>query len=188
MSAIGAALLAVAVFLPWYGVSLTAGGAASAQQTLNNVAQQYGNTTFQSEAKTIGLGFNAFAGHQLATLSAHQALKYINVILLILAGVVFLAAMLSLASSSASASIGGAQLALPGLLACVLVVYRMVDRPVPLQPVFSLSLGWGIWLALVGSFAIVAGSLWPSLPTRGNPSSKSLASAWDGLSGWTPDS
>jgi hypothetical protein len=40
IAALGAAVLAVSVFLPWYGVSITASGAASAQQELATVAQQ----------------------------------------------------------------------------------------------------------------------------------------------------
>lgn len=131
ISAIGAALLAVSVFLPWYGVSLTAGGAASAQQALNNVAQQYGNATLQVQAKAIGLGFGAFTGHQVTTLSAHQALKYLNVILLILAAIAFLAALLRLARVSEPTRTGGSQIAFVGLLATVCVLFRMVERPAP---------------------------------------------------------
>lgn len=162
ISAAGAALLAVSVFLPWYGVSLTASGVASAQQALNNVAQQYGNATFQTQAKTIGLEFDAFTGHQVTTLSAHQALKYLNVILLILAAIAFLAALLRLAGVSEPIQTGGSQIAFVGLLATVCVLFRMVERPAPLEEVFSLSLSWGIWLALASSVAVVIGSLWPA--------------------------
>jgi hypothetical protein len=188
VSAVGAALLAVSVFLPWYGVTLTASGAASAQQALNNVAQQYGNATFQTQAKVVGLGFSAFTGHQLTTLSAHQALKYLDVILLILAAIAFLVTLLRLARVSGPIQAGGGQAAFVGLLATVCVLYRMVERPAPLEQVFSLSLSWGIWLALAGSVAIVVGSLWSTLTRSPNPSASSLATAWDGLSGWTPDS
>ncbi len=187
ISAIGAALLAVSVFLPWYGVTLTASGAASAQQTLNNVAQQYGNATFQTQAKAIGLGFGAFTGHQLTTLSAHQELKYLNVILLLLAAIAFLVALLRLAGASGPIQTGGSQIAFVGLLAAVLVLFRMIERPALLGEVFSLSLRWGIWLALASSVAVVVGSLWPTLRSSPNRSASSLATALDGLSGWTPD-
>jgi hypothetical protein len=183
ISAIGAALLAVSVFLPWYGVTLTASGAASARQALDNVAQQYGNATFQTQAKAIGLGFGAFTDHQLTTLSAHQALKYLNVILLILAAIAFLAALLRLAGIQT----GGGQIAFVGLLATVCVLYRMVERPAPLEGVFSLSLSWGIWLAFASSVAVVVGGLWPTLTSSPNRSAGSLTKALDGLSGWTPD-
>jgi hypothetical protein len=187
ISAVGAALLAVSVFLPWYGVTLTANGVTSAQQALNNVAQQYGNATFQTQAKVIGLGFSAFTGHQVTTLSAHQALKYLNVILLILAAIAFLLALLRLAGDSESSQTGGGQVTFVGLLATVCVLFRMVERPAPLEGVFSLSLSWGIWLALAGSVAIVIGSLWSTLRSSPNPPAGSLAAVWDGLSGWTPD-
>ena len=127
ISAIGAALLAVSVFLPWYGVSLTAGGVASARQTLDNVAQQYGNAAFQNQAKAIGLGFSAIAGHQLTTLSAHQALKDLNVILLILAAVAFVVALLRLAGASQSSQTSGGQVALIGLVATACVLFRIVE-------------------------------------------------------------
>jgi hypothetical protein len=187
ISAIGAALLAVSVFLPWYGVTLTASGVSSAQQALNNVAQQYGNPTFQTQAKAIGLGFGAFAGHQVTTLSAHQALKYLNVILLVLAAIAFLAALLRLAGSSEPIQTGGNQIAFVGLLATVCVLFRKVERPAPLEEAFSLSLSWGVWLALASSVAVVSGGLWPTLRKSQNGSARSLATAWDGLSGWTPD-
>lgn len=187
ISAVGAALLAVSVFLPWYGVTLTASGAASAQQALNNMAQQYGNATFQTQAKAIGLGFSAFTGHQVTTLSAHQVLKYLNVILLILAAIALLLALLRLAGVSEPSQTGGGQVAFVGFLATVCVLFRMVERPAPLEQVFSLSLSWGIWLALAGSVGIVTGSLWSTLTSNPNRSARSLARAWDGLSGWTPD-
>ena len=187
VSAVGAALLAVSVFLPWYGVTLTASGVVSAQQALNNVAQQYGNATFQTRAKAVGLGLSAFTGRQLTTLSAYQALKYLDVILLILAAIALLVALLRLAGVSESSQTGGGQVALVGLLATVCVLFRMVDRPAPVEQVFSLSLGWGIWLALASSVAIVTGSFWSTLTKSPTPSAKTLATAWDGLSGWTPD-
>jgi len=187
ISAFGAAVLAVSVFLPWYGVTLTAGGVASAQQALNNVAQQYGNATFQAQAKAVGLGFGAFTGRQLTTLSADQALKYLNVILLILAAVAFLVALLRLAGASDSSQLGGGQVVLVGLLATACVMFRMVERPAAHEEVFSLSLRWGIWLALAGSVAIVLGSLWSTRTSNPSPSADSLAKALDGLSGWTPE-
>ena len=54
ISALGAAVLAVSVFLPWYAFSLTASGVTSAQESLANaVAHQYGNTAFQSAASGL---------------------------------------------------------------------------------------------------------------------------------------
>jgi hypothetical protein len=62
LSALGAASLGVSVFQPWYAVSLTPSGAASAQEVLNNVAHAYGNTTFQAQATSVGAEFSTFAG------------------------------------------------------------------------------------------------------------------------------
>src|SRR5205823_3710827 len=105
IAALGAAVLAVSVFLPWYGVSITASGAASAQQELSTVAQQYGNASFQTGASQFGAEFSSLAGRQLATVSAHDVLKDISPILLVLAAVSLLASLLRP---------GGARLAAPG--------------------------------------------------------------------------
>ena len=166
ISALGAALVSVSVFLPWYAVSLTASGAASAQQALNNVASQYGNTSFQAQASSVGAEFSAFAGHQLATLSAHQLLKDIGPALLILAAIALLATLLRLSGVSAPIQADGGQIALVGIAASLCVLFRMVDPPAQQLAFVSLSLGWGIWLALASSVAIVVGGLWPASSGR----------------------
>jgi hypothetical protein len=184
ITAVAAALLGVSVFLPWYAVSITASGAASAQQALNSVAQQYGNATLQAQAKTLGAGFGAFAGHQVDTVSAHQVLKYLNVLLLLLAAIALLAALLRLAGTSEA---GGRQIALVGVAATLCVVFRMVERPAPQEGAFALSLSWGIWLALGSSVAIVVGALWPIRTSARTGSPGGAAESWDQLSGWTPE-
>jgi hypothetical protein len=157
ISALGAAVLAVSVFLPWYGVSITASGAASAQQQLATVAQQYGNTTFQAGATQLGAEFSSLAGRQLTTVSAHDALKDISVILLLLAAISFLAALLRLAGIGGLLEAGGGQIALAGGVAALFVLYRMLNPPGAQTELVSLSLSWGIWLALLSTAAIVAG-------------------------------
>jgi hypothetical protein len=184
IAAVGAALLAVSVFQPWYALTLTASGAASAQQALNNVALQFGNAAFQSQAKGLGSGFNAFAGHQLATLSAHQALKYLYVVLLILAAVAFVSALSRLAGASQAS---GGQIALVGLMATLCVLFRMVAKPVAEEEVFSLSLSWGIWLALGSCFAIIIGGAWPRHAGSTKASAATRDKALEALSGWTPE-
>lgn len=159
ISALGAAVLAVSVFLPWYGVSITATGAASAQQELSTAAQQYGNANFQAGVSMVGAEFSALAGHQLATVSAHDVLKDISKILLLLAGVALLASLLRLAGVSGLLEAGGGQIALVGGTAALFVLYRMVEAPGAETDLISLSLGWGIWVALLGAAAIVAGGL-----------------------------
>src|SRR5437764_14452112 len=94
LSALGSAVLAVSMFLPWYSVSITATGAAEAQQQFANAAQQYGNPTVQAMADQIGAGFSSVAGRPLATVTAHEALKDISVIVLLLAGLALLASLL----------------------------------------------------------------------------------------------
>lgn len=138
--------------------------------------------------RDLGTSFSALAGHQFATLSAHQALKYLSVILLILAAIAFASGLLRLAGSSELSLSGGGEVALVGLMATACVLFRMVDRPLFEENLFSLSLSGGIWLALGSSLAIVAGGLWPRQMSRLSASSPELAKAWDGLSGWTPES
>ena len=159
VAALGAAVLAVSVFLPWYGVSITASGAASAQQELNAVAQQYGNTTFQAGASRLGAEFGSFSGRQLGTVSAHEALKDTSRILLVLAAVSLLASLLRLAGLNGTLEAGGGQIALVGGLAALFVLYRLVTPPGSPTELFSLSLSWGIWLALLSAAAIVGGGL-----------------------------
>jgi hypothetical protein len=156
VAALGAAVLAVSVFLPWYGISITASGAASAQQELNAVAQQYGNTTFQTGASQLGAEFGTLSGHQLGTVSAHEALKDVSRILLLLAGVSLLVSLLHL---SGLRKTSGGQIALVGGLAALFVLYRMVSPPGSTTGLISLSLGWGVWLALLSAGAIVGGGL-----------------------------
>jgi hypothetical protein len=158
VAALGAAVLAVSVFLPWYGVSVTQSGAAAAQQQLSAVAQYYGNATLQAEANEFGAAFSSIAGQQLASVSAHDVLKRISVVVLVLAGVSLLASLLRLAGFSGLEA-GGGQIALVGGLAALFVLYRMINPPGAQTGLVSLSLGWGIWLALLSAAAIVVGGL-----------------------------
>jgi len=157
IAALGAAVLAVSVFLPWYGVSITASGAASAQQQLATVAQQYGNTTFQAGANALGAEFSSLAGRQLTTVSAHEALKDISAILLLLAGISFLASLLRLAGITGLIEAGGGQIAVAGSVAALFVLYRMLTPPGAQTDLVSLSLSWGVWLALLSAAAIIVG-------------------------------
>jgi hypothetical protein len=91
--------------------------------------------------------------------SAHDVLKDIGPILLILAAVSLLAALLRLAGVTGLFDAGGGQIALAGGMAALFVLYRMRVRPAGQTDLVSLSLGWGVWLALLGAAAIVAGGL-----------------------------
>jgi hypothetical protein len=184
---VGAALLALSVFQPWYALQLTAAGASSAQQALDSAASQFGNAAFQVQAHSLGSGFSALAGHQLATLSAEQALHYTHIVLLILAAGAFVSALLLLVDVSQARRAGGDRIAALGLAATLCVLFRMVAKPVSQEEVLSLSLAWGAWLALASSLAIVAGGLMARSEGGASPSEATLAKALEGLSGWTPE-
>jgi hypothetical protein len=191
VSAFGAIVLAVAVFLPWYGVSFTATGIAFAQQAGDQAAAQFGNATLQSYMGEYHATLSTLVGHQFTALSAHQALKDLNVVLLLLAGVAIVIALLALAGagfSSASSPDGHrGPLALLGLVAAACVLFRIVDPPTPDGGVLALSLREGAWLALVGSLAMVAGGLWPRHLRAPQASEVKVEGVWSGLSGWTPE-
>jgi hypothetical protein len=167
LSALGAAVLGLSMFLPWYSVSITPTGAAAAQQQFATVAQQYGNANLQTMADQIGAGFSAVAGRSLVTLSAHQALKDISVIVLLLAGVALLASLLRLADV---VELGGGQIALLGFGAALCVLYRMLSPPGTDTGFISLSLSWGSWLSLLAAIAIIGGGLWTPSAGRRNSS------------------
>jgi hypothetical protein len=191
VSALGAVLLAVSVFLPWYGVSFTTTGIAFAQQAGDQAVAQFGNATLQSYLGEFHANLASLAGHQFAALSAHQALKDLNVVLLLLAGAAIVIALLALAGagfSSASASEGHrGPLVLLGIVAAACVLFRIVDPPAPPGEFLALSLREGAWLALLGSAAIVVGALWPERSGARGPSDTKLQSTWSELSGWTPE-
>lgn len=188
VSAAGAIVLAVSVFLPWYGVSFTAGGIAFAQQVGGEAAAQFGNATMQSYMGALHANLSGLVGHQFLALSAHQALEELNVVLLIVAGLSCAIALLGLAGpESAASDANRAPLALLGALAIVCVLYRMIDPPTPAGELLSLSLREGAWLALIGSLAIVGGALWPRRPAAAASSQASTRDVWSELSGWTPE-
>jgi hypothetical protein len=159
IAALGAAALAISLFLPWYGVSITPSGAASAQQELATVAQQYGNATFQAGASAVGAEFSSLAGRQLTTVSAHDVLKDMTPMLLLLAGISLLASLLRLAGITGMLEASGAQIALAGSVAALCVLFRMLSPPGAQTNLVSLWPSWGIWLALLSAAAIVGGGL-----------------------------
>ena len=87
MAALGAAVLGVSVFLPWYDVRLKPDGVGLLEQAVG-----------RDRMKT-----SALAGRTFAAVSAHQVLRYISVMLLIFAGSALLLALIRLASSSPGA-------------------------------------------------------------------------------------
>jgi hypothetical protein len=185
-----AAMLAVSVFLPWYGVSLTASGTAYFQQVTDSVVTQWGNAALQSQLGAANAHVSGLAGRQLATLSGHQALKYTSIVLLLLGGVAFLLALLRLVDSPGLPSAKGSSIVGLGLLATICVLFRMGEPPsAPGQfaEYFSLSLHYGAWLALVSSLGVVLGSVGPRMVSPRAGSARESQNLWTELSGWTPD-
>jgi hypothetical protein len=189
LSAAGASVLAVSVFLPWYGVTITADGIALIQRLGNQFAAQFGNAHLQSIVGGLHADLGGLAGHQVASVSAHQALTNISLVLLILATAGILLALSGLARAEpVSAGSHGGPIALLGALAVACVLYRLVDPPSAAASLITLSPREGAWLALLGSLAMVAGGLFPQgLGRRSSGSESSLQDAWSELSGWTPE-
>jgi len=159
IAALGAAVLAISVFLPWYGLSITQSGATATKQELVAAAEKYGNTTFQTEVTGVGARFNQLVGRQLTSVSADEALSHVRTILLVLAGVAFLASLLRLFDARGVLYATGGQIALIGVLAAGVVFFRIVMKPGAPGAVVALSLNWGTWVALSGAAAIVGGAL-----------------------------
>jgi len=186
-AAFGAALLAVGVFLPWYGVSVTAGGAAEARGFTEQLAGQYGNSSFQGLVAGLAPRFNSLVGHELGSLTGHEALKYMSIVLLVLAALALLDSLAALAGARPGAGPGGAgaSLVLVGLVASVCVGFRLLSPPDIPTDFFAVSLREGGWLSLFGALLILAGGLWPRARSAGVVEER-FESALSGLSGWTP--
>jgi hypothetical protein len=186
VSAFGAIVLVVSVFLPWYALGFSAHGIAFMQQLDSEDVQRFGNAALQSEIGPMHARLNALAGQQLVTITAHQAFSTISVVLLIAGGLGVLIALLALARQGSAAFDGAAPLlAVIGAAAAACVLYRMAVRPVE-GPELVLTLREGSWLALLGSLGLVGGGLWPRRLRSPRASETALDDAWSGLSGWTP--
>ena len=173
VSALGAIVLAVSVFLPWYGVSFTSAGIAFAQHVGSQVASQFGNATLQSYMGALHADLSSLAGHQFMALSAHQALKDLNIVLLIspASAVVLAPDRRWPVLSSSSSEANRAPLALLGAVATVCVLFRIVDPPTPAGGLLALAcaraLGvrclapWRWWWERCGR------TIWMLRPVRG---------------------
>ena len=192
VSALGAVLLSISVFLPWYGVSLTSSGVALVQQTGDRVAAQFGNAALQSQLPSFHGAVASLAGAQIGSLTGHDAIKGIAIVLLVLAGLGMLDAMLPLVravpqrgaqAGSVPQGAGGAVVLL-GLVAAAFVAFKMVMPPSPAGEALALSLREGAWLALLGALMMALGGLWPrTIPAIGLGEGGDVFAS---LSGWTP--
>ncbi|HME03766.1 MAG TPA: hypothetical protein VKG38_12150 [Solirubrobacteraceae bacterium] len=188
LATLGAIVLAVSVFLPWYGLSFTANGVAFAQQAGDQAASQYGNAALQSYMGMLHADLSGLVGHQFAAVSAHQVLHDLNVVLLLAAGFALLIGLVALAGgSSGSFEVNRGALALIGAVATVCVLYRIVHPPAVEGNLFAISLREGAWLALLGSLAILGGALWPRRLDSPATSWDEVEGTLSSLSGWTPE-
>jgi hypothetical protein len=154
MSALGAAGLAVAVFLPWYRVSSIV------------------------HASTTG----ASVQRALTTISAHQALPYMKIFLLVLVGLALLDAMLPLLRTGGPIPGGaGGSVALLGAVAAACALYRIVDPPALGGD--AVALLEGPWLALLASLVMMLGGMWPRRVGSAEPADTGMLGVWPGVSG-----
>jgi hypothetical protein len=188
VSAFGALLLAVSVFLPWYGVSFTASGVVLVQQAGEHLAAQFGNASLQGYVHGLHADLGSLAGQEFTALSAHEALRNLNIVLLVLAGLALLDALVPLAGHATGLPDGaGKSVAVLGAVATACVLYRVLVPPTLAGGLLSLSVREGAWLALLGSLTMVGAGLWPRLSRIGEASGSTAQGAWAGLSGWTPE-
>jgi len=188
VSALGAAVLAVSVFLPWYGVSFTASGIALAQQSGGPAPAPLASPSLASYVGTgaAHASLDALDGQQFAAVSARTVLRALSVVLLALATLAMLDALLALGRAGAPVPGGaGGSVVLLGMIAAACALYRMIDLPVPAGGLLALSLREGAWLALLGSVTIVLGGMWPRCRYAAAGSDARARGVWSGLSGWT---
>ena len=186
VAAIGAAVLAVSVFLPWYDVSFTQYGANAAAQAGQEVIDRFGNSSLSTYAAALPAEAAKLAGRPIGALSAHDILENISVVLLIIAGLALLDAMVPLARGGRAPEGAGGALVLAGLLAAVLVIFRIAVPPGAAGEYLSLSVREGAWTALLGAGAILAGGLWPRSTAPAAAAPEPSQGVWNTLSGWTP--
>jgi hypothetical protein len=156
MSALGAVVLAVAAFLPWYRLSSVA-----------HIA-----------------GAHSSAARSLTVFSSHQALGDMRILLLVLAGLAMLDTLAPLVRTEGPVPGGaGGSVALLGVLAALCALYRIVDPPAPAGDAVALSLLAGPWLALLGALAMLLGGVWPSRVGSGTRSEARMRGAWPGVQG-----
>ncbi len=182
---LGATLLAVSVFLPWYGVSFSAYGIALAQHASQQVVAEFGNANLQTALAPLHASLGGLVGEEFTALSAHQALEYMSIVWLVLAGLTLVDALLPLVRPGALPDGAGASLVLLGLTATACVAFRMVVPPAPAGALVTLSLREGAWLSLAGAVLILGGGLWPRMPAPALMDTR-IDAALSRLSGWTP--
>jgi hypothetical protein len=176
LASLGSLMLAVAVFMPWYDVHFS-------PQFLNGIDQFANN--FGALGGFVHAGVSALRAGAISV-SAHDALKQINVELLIVAGAGLLISLSGLTRGTPLFGTGdGLPLGLLGALAALSVAYRMIEPPG--SGFANLSLREGAWVALLSALALLAGGGLVAAASEARATTDPLA-AWSDLSGWTPGS
>jgi len=160
VSASGAVLLIVSVFLPFYEVSAAGGVGVSFASRL--------------------WGGSGALSH--GAVSAEQAFTPLSIVLLVLAALAILDALAPLARAGSPVPEGAGRAVVPlGVLAAAAVAYRMISPPSAAGGALDLSLALGAWLGLLGALTMVTGGMWPrTLPAISPPDGSSVFS---GLAG-----
>jgi hypothetical protein len=151
MSALGAAVLAVSVFLPWYRIS--------------------------SLAHAAPLGGHALT--LTSAHPALPVMKIVLLILAGLALLDALLPLLRTGAPVPGGA--GGSVVLLGALAAALALYRILDPPGLSGNMVGLSLREGPWLALLASLAMVLGGMWPRRVGSGSPPELRIGGAWPGM-------
>jgi hypothetical protein len=182
ISALGGMLTVISVYLPWYGVSVTPAAINALQGTLSQIVPGWASSPYVSRFHDAAQGL---AGRQIASVGLHQVFSHSGTLLAIAGGAATLLAMVSLGYQlSGPAQVGA--LRLIGLAATLVVGWRMFAHLPHVSDAFiQVSLQHGAYLGLLGSLAIVAGTVLPR--SLGAPAgAEDGADVWTQLSGWTP--
>jgi hypothetical protein len=155
VSALGAIILIVSVFLPWYSAASTAPGSGT-------IARNAGQLTGEQALGGLSVVLLVLAG--LALLDALFPIAR--------------------AASVVPDGAGGAVVLL-GLLAGACVLYRMIDPAAPFGGTLGVSLLEGAWTALLGALMVALGGLWPRALPGIVPGEALGTDSWSTLTGWT---
>ncbi len=182
VSAVGGIVAAISVYQPWYGIGITQAGVGAAEAQISSVPG------LSRYAGTIGAAASGAVGRTIVSVSAHQALHQISVVLLIIAAAAILVSIIGLAGAEPSfAGQSGGGLVALGIIGALLTIFRMVDPPNGAPELITVTLRFGAFASLAGCAAIVVGAVWPaggSAPAVGEAGE--AANVWSDLSGWTP--
>jgi hypothetical protein len=150
LASLGALLLALATFLPWYEVAVSDGG---------TLAPASGPLPAHAGALPVY--------EQVTVFGAHHALRLAAIVLLVLAALALLDALVALSRRATEPNGAGGAVALFGALAFAWVLYRVLVPPAVAASAGAPSLREGAWLALLGSLMMLGGGISAHVRTAG---------------------